>query len=297
MEFIEEVVVEEFLPTYRSMLADALRDRGLTQSRVATLLGISQSAVSKYVHGEVERNERLLDNKPLQDLVANLAEGLASGEITRVQALVETEVFIRDLEQGGALATLHEAVEPELAEYESDFGVHDPDSELRQAERALSGVRQGLQVVENTSGFTTLIPAVGSNLVQATPDADGVDDVAGVPGRIVDVKGRATIPADPEFGVSAHVANVLLSARAAGSDALAALNIRYTQEYVKQFERDGFLTAEFDAAAERDGVDEALAATPDAEILYQTGGMGVEPNLYVLGRDAPAVAETVRRLV
>ncbi|MFB6139685.1 MAG: transcriptional regulator, partial [Halosimplex sp.] len=56
MKFVEELVVEEFLPTFRSMLAEALRDRGLTQSEVAELLGISQSAVSKYVHGEVERN-------------------------------------------------------------------------------------------------------------------------------------------------------------------------------------------------------------------------------------------------
>jgi len=28
MRFIEEVVVEEFLPTFRSMLAEELRDRG-----------------------------------------------------------------------------------------------------------------------------------------------------------------------------------------------------------------------------------------------------------------------------
>jgi len=54
MHFIEEVVVDEFLPTFRSMLAEELRERSLTQSEVADPLGISQSAVSKYVHGDVE---------------------------------------------------------------------------------------------------------------------------------------------------------------------------------------------------------------------------------------------------
>src|SRR6056297_1052552 len=130
MRFIEEVVVDEFLPTYRSLLAEALRERGLTQSEVAELLGISQSAVSKYVHGEVERNEQLLDHRGLAELVDRIAEGLASGEMSSVQALVETEVFVRELEQGGVLARLHEAVVPELADYDGEFAVHDPDSQL-----------------------------------------------------------------------------------------------------------------------------------------------------------------------
>lgn len=300
MRFVEEVVVDEFLPTFRSLLAMSLREHGHTQAEVADLLGISQSAVSKYVHGEVERNERLLADKPLSDLVDRLADGLASGDVTPVQALVETEVFIRDLERGGLLAQLHEDVEPALTEYEGEFAVHDPDSHFRAAERTLSDVRRGLRLLENTGGFTTLIPAVGSNLVQALPDADGIDDVAGVPGRIVDVKGRATIPAEPEFGVSAHVAGVLLAARDAGTDALAALNVHYDDDLIDQFEGVGHDAVEFDSERERDlagALSSALGDAPDADVLYQTGGVGVEPIVYVLGPDATTVVETVRTFV
>lgn len=298
MHFIEEVVVDEFLPTFRSMLAEKLRKHGLTQSEVADLLGISQSAVSKYVHGDVERNQRLLEDKPLRDLVDRLAEGLASGDVRPVQALVETEVFVRELEQGGLLAQLHEEAEPALADYEGEFAVHDADSHLRQAERTLSDVRRGLRIVENTSGFTTLIPAVGSNLVQTLPDADGVDDVAGVPGRIVDVKGRATIPAEPEFGVSAHVASVLLAARNAGSDARATINVHYDADLIEALEAAGHTPVEFEAETDlKTAIDAALADDPGADVLYQTGGFGVEPIVYVLGPDAPAVAESVRDLV
>ena len=99
MKFVEELVVDEFLPTFRSMLAEALRERGLTQNEVANLLGISQSAVSKYVHGEVERNDRLLYDRRMNELVGRLAEGLASGEMSPVQALVEAEVFVRRLDR------------------------------------------------------------------------------------------------------------------------------------------------------------------------------------------------------
>ena len=297
MHFIEEIVVDEFLPTFRSLLAEELRDRGLTQSEVADLLGISQSAVSKYVHGEVEQNAALLDHRGLTELVERVAEGLATGEMRSVQALVETEVFIRELEQGGLLATLHEDAVPELADYGGEFSVHDPDSQLRAAERTLSSVRQGLRVLENTSGFASLIPAVGSNLAQVLPDGDGIDDVAAVPGRILDVKGRATIPGDPEFGVSEHVATVLLAARAAGSPARAALNVRYDESVIAALESAGHTTATFDAETSiATAVADALADDTAVDVIYQTGGMGIEPVVYLLGPDAVTVAEWARDL-
>jgi len=299
MRFVEEIVVEEFLPTVRSMLAEELRERGLTQSEVADLLGISQSAVSKYANGEVERNDRLLRDDRVEGLVARVGEGLADGTTSRVEALVEIEVLIRRLEDRDLLAEIHELQMPELSGYGGDFNVHDPDGDLRVTERVRSSLRRGLTIVESASGFASLIPAVGSNLCECTPDADGIDDVAGVPGRIFDVKGRATIPAEPEFGVSEHVASVLLAARANGSDARAAMNVRYDPDVIAALRDLGRETAEFDA--EYDDLDAAVGAalreTPGASVLYHTGGYGIEPITYVLGDDAEAVAETARELL
>ncbi|MFC7044876.1 thiamine-phosphate synthase family protein [Halobacteriaceae archaeon GCM10025711] len=301
MRFIEEVVVDEFLPTFRSMLAEDLRARGLTQSEVASALGISQSAVSKYAHGEVARHDAFLADDRVQDLVERIGEGLASGDVSQVQALVEAEVLIRQLEtRGDLLADLHEEAMPALATYEGDFRIHDPDSTLRTTERVLSSMRRGLRILRNTSGFATLIPNVGSNLCECTPDADGIDDVAGVPGRIFDVKGQATIPADPEFGVSEHVATVLLAAREFG-DHRAALNVRYSPDLVAKLSDRGYETAEFDAGSEDDDVGaairDALADAPDATVVYQSGGFGIEPVIYLLGPSAEAVAERARELL
>jgi predicted fused transcriptional regulator/phosphomethylpyrimidine kinase/predicted transcriptional regulator len=298
MKFVEELVVEEFLPTFRSMLAEALRERGLTQSEVADLLGISQSAVSKYVHGEVARNDRLLTDRRMTDLVERLADGLSSDEMTRLQALVEAEVFVRRLEQGDLLAQFHEETMPGLAAYGEDrFAVHDPDSRVREAERTLASVRRGLRILENTSGFAELVPAVGSNLVEALPDAEGIEDVAAVPGRILDIKGSVAVPGDPEFGVSEHVASVLLAARAGDSDVRAALNVRYDPAVLASLEAAGNATAEFDVEGPIEAaVADALADRPDADVLYQTGGDGIEPILYVLAADAPAAARATREI-
>ena len=299
MKFVEEIVVEEFLPTVRSMFAGELRERGLTQREVAEVLGISQSAVSKYAHGDVRVNDRIAEDDRVRELVSRLGDGLATGDVTPTQALVETEVLIRELEAGGdVLARLHEEAVPELADHGASFRVHDPESSMRTSERVLSSVRQGLRVLENASGFASLIPAVGSNLVACVPDAEDVDDVAGVPGRIFDVKGRTTVPADPEFGVSEHVATVLLAAREAGSDAAAAANIRYDPDILATLEKRGHVTAEFD---EDDDVASSVAAAiedePGATVLYQTGGMGIEPIVYVLGTDPEEVATEIRELL
>ena len=297
MRFVEEIVVDEFLPTVRSMLAGELRDRGLTQREVADLLGISQSAVSKYAHGDVTTNEEIATDERVANLIDRLADGLATGELTAAQALVELEVLVRRLEADGELLSrLHEQAMPALAEYPS-FRVHDPESEFRTTERVRSSLRRGLRIVENTSGFASLIPAVGSNLVACTVDAATIDDVAGVPGRIVDVKGRATIPAPPEFGVSGHVASVLLAAREGGSDAMAAANIRYDESLLAALEAAGHESVEFDAGGDVvDRVADAIGRSPAATVVYQTGGQGIEPIIYVLGPDPPTIANTLREL-
>ncbi|MFQ3295219.1 MAG: putative fused transcriptional regulator/phosphomethylpyrimidine kinase [Natrialbaceae archaeon] len=298
MKFIEEIVVEEFLPTIRSMLAEELRDRGLTQNEVADALGISQSAVSKYAHGDVERNKAFTEDDRVQELVDRVADGLSTGDMTPIQALVEIEVLVRRLENGDVLASLHEERMPGLAEYGSDFTVHDPDSELRTSERVRSSLRRALRTLENTSGFANLIPNVGSNLVACLPNADGIEDVAGVPGRIFDVKGRTTIPSDPEFGVSEHAASVLLAARKHGVDARAAINVSHEEWVIDDLEAQGQTAVEFDAEADRDAaIAQALNATPDATVLYQTGGYGIEPIVYVLGEDPDDVVGTVRELL
>jgi predicted fused transcriptional regulator/phosphomethylpyrimidine kinase/predicted transcriptional regulator len=300
MRFIEEVVVDEFLPTFRSLLAADLRERGLTQHEVAELLGVSQSAVSKYAHGDVTVNDDVASDERVQETVERVGEGLASGDVSQVQALVEAEVLIRRLSaRGDVVASLHEEAMPALTEYEGDFRVHDPESEVRVRERVLSSVRRGVRMLEHASGFATLIPAVGSNLVECTPEATGVEDVAGVPGRILDVMGRTEIPADPEFGVSVHVASMLLAARDAGSSARACLNIRYDDDLVVDLEAAGYEVVEFDPEEESttDALEPAVSERPDADVIYQTGGFGVEPIVYLLADTAPDAAEMARDLL
>jgi predicted fused transcriptional regulator/phosphomethylpyrimidine kinase/predicted transcriptional regulator len=293
VRFVEEVVVERFLPTYRSMLAAALRERGLTQQEVADALGVSQSAVSKYGGGAVERTPAIAEDERVRETVERVADGLAEGGLDRVGALVESEVLVRRLE-ADVLARLHEEAMPELAG--RDHAIHDPER-VRERERTLAALRRGLDRVERMGGVATLVPAVGSNLVAAVPDPSDLGDVAGVPGRIVDVKGRATVPAEPEFGVSEHVGTVLLAAREAGSEALAAANVRYDEALVATLSTEGATPVEFDPADGLEaGVRAALDRAPAADVLYHTGAFGVEPVVYLLGPDVERVVDRLEAL-
>ena len=307
MKFVEEIVVEEFLPTVRSMLAADLRERGFTQREVADALGISQSAVSKDAHGDVATTDAISADERVRALVERVGDGLATGDMSRVQALIEIEVLIRQLENGDLLAERHRERMPELREYDASFDVHDPESGARTTEQVRSSVRRGLRILRNAAGFAGLVPNVGSNLVECLPDATGVEGVAGVPGRIFDVRGTATVPSDPEFGVSEHVASILLSARTAGAAVRGAVNVRYDPALVDDLRAAGYPTVEFEAGRDEEGgggttrpavVDAVRDAGPDAPfVLYQTGGFGIEPITYVLAADAPAAARVVRDIV
>lgn len=291
MKFIEEIVVDAFLPTVRSMLAEALAERGLTQREIAAAIGVSQSAVSKYVHGDVDRHPALADHGKIRTRVEEIADAVADDAMDPVGVLVELEVLIRELEGPGAvLARLHEEAVPALARAEGYGRIHDPDSRIRREAQVRSSVRRAVRQLERSPQFVELLPQVGANVVQALPVAHSVEDVAGIPGRIIDVEGRIEIPGDPSFGVSGHLAGVLLAARDAGSDARAAINVRHDEAQLRAMRDAGRSIVEIDGDRPiADAVSEVIADRPGAEVIAQPGAHGVEPITYLLGPDAPTV--------
>jgi predicted fused transcriptional regulator/phosphomethylpyrimidine kinase/predicted transcriptional regulator len=297
VKFRAEVISESVLPTIRVLLASELRDRGLTQRAVAEKLGLSQSAVSKYAQGDISTREVVATDERVQDLVDELAPGLASGDIRSVQALVEIERLLQQLSgPGDLIAELHATAVPELRTVDYDLSGLEPDQRALERERVRASVRRGLGILEHASGFATLVPHVGSNLVECVDPAEELEDIAGVPGRILDVNGRVEVPSQPEFGVSEYVGGVLLAARAAGSESRAGLNLAFTDTTRDALVGTGAESAHLDIESQslEAAVSGALDANPDATVLYHRGAVGVEPIVYLLGPSAVAVARTAR---
>ena len=300
MKFRAEVIAESVLPTIRVLLASDLRDRGLTQQAVAEKLGLSQSAVSKYAQGDVETRAAVAEDDRVRDLVDDLGDGLATGDVRPVQAMIEIERLLAELSgPGDVVADLHAEAVPELRSIEYDVGAIEGDAAALERERVRASVRRGLRILEHTSGLAMLVPNVGSNLVEATESATDVEAVAGVPGRIIDVNGRLEVPGEPAFGVSESVGGVVLAARRAGSDVEAGINLAFSEPTLTALRGLGHETAPLDveSATLVSATEAAVEATPDATVLYHRGAVGVEPIVYVLGPSAPQVARTARAVV
>jgi hydroxymethylpyrimidine/phosphomethylpyrimidine kinase len=143
-----------------------------------------------------------------------------------------------------------------------------------------------------------LVPEVSSNLGYALPNAEGIEDVAAFPGRIIRYKDSMVTLSGPEFGASKHIANIILTVMKFDPEYCSAMNIRYSKENVAQLRGKGFLVGHFDRRFEpkrvkqREGsslewgvgeVLRKLRQVPD--FIYDQGDVGKEPMIRVLGRN------------
>jgi hydroxymethylpyrimidine/phosphomethylpyrimidine kinase len=181
---------------------------------------------------------------------------------------------------------------------------------LREMERyrVVQELKRAVEVLKGEE-IGRLIPEVSSNLGYALPFAEGVEDVAAFPGRIVRFRDSATTYSDPEFGASRHVANIILTAMKFDAEYCSAMNIRYSRETVAQLGRKGFLVGHFDRRLEPKkvkkqegsslewGVGEVLGKmkrVPD--FIYDEGDVGKEPMIRVLGRTPMEVVQKILKV-
>lgn len=160
---------------------------------------------------------------------------------------------------------------------------------------------------EKEVGF--LVPEIQSNLVYILPFGEKHEDVAGFPSRIIRNKDNIFTAFYPEFGVSKHMANVVLAANRYFPEIRAAMNIRYSEEILKVLKAAGFKVSSFDrkkepkTIREREGssldwgVTEAckkLKCCPDA--VFDKGDIGKEPVIRIFGLNPQDVANKIIKI-
>lgn len=299
MRFPQEVVVEDFLPTYRTLLARRLAKTGLSQDEIAAQIGVSQAQVSKYLGGRMDLVEAIAEDPRVEETVERISRGLAEGRMDTVSALAESLALVRRLENRGPICRLHEERMPELAGTGCDACL-DPDSRVMNEHRVLVDLRVAVRRLTTIEGIVEWIPHVGSNLAQAIEQAEGIWDVAALPGRINAVGGQAQVRTEPAFGASRHVATVVLAVGDEHPDLRAALNLAYQDEIVPTIESLDWSALPFDASYEgrRERVRERLAQVEERpDVLYHEGAFGIEPVAYLLGETAMDVVEKAERLI
>ncbi|HUL23959.1 MAG TPA: bifunctional hydroxymethylpyrimidine kinase/phosphomethylpyrimidine kinase [Thermodesulfobacteriota bacterium] len=181
---------------------------------------------------------------------------------------------------------------------------------LREMERyrVIQELKKAVEVLKREEiGY--LIPEVSSNLGYALPFAEGVEDVAAFPGRIVRFKDSVTTYGDPEFGASQHVANIILTVMKSDPEYCSAMNIRYSRETVAQLRRKGFLVGQFNRRLEPKRVKAAEGSSLEwgvekvlrkmkrvPDFIFDEGDVGKEPMVRVLGRNPMEVVQKILKV-
>jgi len=176
--------------------------------------------------------------------------------------------------------------------------------------KILEHLSEAVSTLESLSEMRDLVPEVQMNLCEAIPFAKSYHDVAGISGRIVKTKQGLKAVGCPEFGASRHVASIVLTAMRYNPDMRAAANIKYDEQLIGFLKRHGFEIASFSRKDEpyeikiKEGstlewgvkkVCEEKGYVP--EIIYDTGDVGKEPMIRVLGKNALDVVEKLKRIL
>jgi len=147
---------------------------------------------------------------------------------------------------------------------------------------------------------------VQSNLGYALPYPRGPEDVAAFPGRFVRMGREVLKVADPEFGASRHIAQIILTAMKYDPARRSAMNVRYGEDILLRAQKAGLAIGHFDRQDEPArvrkqegaslswGVQQVLQkAKRIPDLIFDRGGMGKEPMIRVLGCDPEEVVGKV----
>ncbi len=168
--------------------------------------------------------------------------------------------------------------------------------------RVLCDMQKAVDLLLDEPNIFWLIPEVGSNIGMAIAGAACKEDVAAVEGRLVRAGGKARPSGCVKFGASSHIARVILAAMSVDPRARAAMNL--SLEALAACEALGLETAQFDRQEEPSGTDTmrwgTLRATEVAgrlpDVIWDSGALGKEPMLRLLGKSSTEVAHKAVRL-
>ncbi len=278
MKIPELIISEEVLPEVRRKLAGNLRNRGWSQSSIASILGTSQAMVSRYLKEEHEIPGSI--SEMVNMITRDLEAGALSGEDLDDLSIRFCSSVRRCMGSGLLSGRFEERFgsRPHMFCF-IDRSVTGPRSNvIKDLESALS-----LLIGKDLHSIT---PALKINLAQAIDGARSIEEVASFPGRLVEREGVIKGAQPPEFGASKHLAQVLLYAMEDDNSVRSVASIRFSDDVQRMFEPDDLEMIDRDSSS----LKQVMTEVSGKRAVADPGDFGVEPCLYILGASALEVA-------
>ena len=296
MQFICEIVPSSFLTPLRRALAQKLVDLGFVQIEIAQIIGISQPVVSSYLKTPLADTSPITSRSAFDKLVSNLASRIKNGTASSLDLM---EIICQECQQfraAGPLCDIHR--KKTTLDFPADCDICFPSTELSEVFNQKLQVTKELfdaaqQLINTEETFGQLIPEIGCQFICMVGDGKTSADIAGFPGRIVKVKGKGKIISSPEFGQGSTLAQILLYFQKHGSKKRSLISIRNTEDILKIIKPEKVLVMTEEADK---NWDETLRRFPDTEIaqievIADGGGVGLEPIIYLFGRNPSEISE------
>jgi len=305
-----EITVKALLPALRVLVAKELAENyAWTQTKIARKLGVTQAAVSGYLAQDIATVATPpFSFDELKSLAKGITSEIATKRMTHVDLINNICEICLSLRRGGAICHVHKIKVPELEEERCTIcmQLHMSLADISDVRRIiLEDLRAAVSLLESAPEFTELVPEVFTNIVMSLRDAKGIADVAGIPGRLVRIRGKVTALMDPEFGVSSHLAKVLLAVMKVNPNIRSAINLKYNDSVLKIVKKLNLKYAILHRDPNYKGKEDQLIAFAETavrkgegwlDVIIDEGGFGLEPNAYFFDESATKLADRVVRI-
>lgn len=314
-----ESVVKAYLRTLRGLVMRQLRDdHDFKQEDIATALELTQAAISQNLNREFPR--RGLETE-LVDLVEDTARGITALIVANRDALESiayqhevlrrTCLFCKELRLvGGFACGLHKREVPYLATHDCKVcSQFQPalQAQVSDRERVLHELAAAGQKLEALPGFAALIPEVQANLLLRGSRAQGIEDIAAFPGRIVRVRDETRVIAEPEFGASSHVSRIFLAVFETTPAHRCCVCLRYDPRVDVILATSDLRVVKVALSEQLHGKSQDLQtrlqaylreqAPGELDVLVNEGTHGMEPITYLFAPSVAVLLERIKMLV
>ncbi|BDB97544.1 thiamine-phosphate synthase family protein [Saccharolobus caldissimus] len=281
-----------FIPSIRVLEAKRLREFHMSQTKIASLLGVSQPAVKQYLDEDENIYYRRLQNlgltkEELDDFLEKLTQLLINGEPKQVMQYISV-FFLSNLSRL-KFCKFHKMMDTEIpTDCDICKGLYKENEEEM--------IELALYMLQNES-VALLIPEVLSNIAFAKSNAKSIEDVIAIPGRITKIRGIPTPASKPMWGGSRHLAKVLLAVMAKYPSIRSVMNIKFDSNVEVSLK---LLNYKYKKVGPQDNADDdkisqliSSVFEEGIDAIIHLGGNGVEPNTYVFGRDPLDVVKKI----
>lgn len=266
-----------WLERLHMQLARNLKSANWSQAEIADILGSTQSTISRMAHRDLPELAGTSDESTIDGWAHEISMALRqlgpNAKPSRTRFVMEV------------------AFAPgQVLRFDKSLTGTDLDSDqeqtslLKRLEWAVSRI--------DVNRLKEVMPAVGMNIACCLETSRSKAEVAAFPGKITIVEGKIRHHETPRFGVSNHLANMLIDARVHDNKKTAILNIHpgHDNEKVEAICEDLDLNLTFAPKGE-------LVPHQGIDVILDEGAFGWEPALYILAHNPLELVDRMHRIV